>query len=96
MKAEMARKLLIQKKLEKYNSIIEETYTNGMNDFRRIRSLAIEKGQSSFHIRTPFAPEWKYDEKYYYKRALIKLIQDIEEMGYRVELQSGGYWRVSF
>lgn len=96
MKAELARKLLIEKKLEKYSEVMSKVYEEGMADFRVQRSLAINGGKTSFIIYINLSYSSPYDERYYQTRAIIQLLKEIKEMGYKVISENGGYYRISF
>lgn len=99
MKAEMARKLLIEKILDKYSSMMEDLYKEAMAEFRTQRALAINKGSSKFSIYISPNHQMSYDLRYYQSRAIIQFTKEIESMGYKVrpiDKYSGGYYEISF
>lgn len=101
MKAEQARKLLIEKKIERYSELVKDVYSNGMADFKIQRALAINKGSARFVIYINPNHGYSYDDRYYQTRTIIKLLQDIEGFGYKVKPSGGngfdgGYYEVSF
>lgn len=101
MKAELARKLLIENKLEKYSQIMSKVYEEGMADFRVQRSLAINGGKTGFIMYINPNHNFSYDERYYQTRAIIQLFKEIREMGYKVAFEKGngydgGYYKISF
>lgn len=101
MKAEQARKLLIEKKIQRYGELVKEVYSNGMADFKVQRALAINKGSNKFVIYINPSYGLSYDDRYYQTRAIIKLFDDIEALGYKVRPHDGtkfdgGYYEVSF
>lgn len=100
MKAEQARKLLIEKKIERYSELVKDVYSNGMADFKIQRALAINKGSSRFVIYINPNNGYPYDDRYYQARTIIKLLQDIESFGYKVKPSGngfdGGYYEISF
>ncbi len=101
MKAEMARKLLIEKKMEQYGQLMGKVYEEGMADFRIQRSLAISGGKTSFIVYINPHNELPYDERYYRTRTIVQVLKEIKDMGYKVLAENGngyngGYYKISF